>query len=88
MKQPVGNFQKIPPKVTTDAQLVEADIYFLVMTQEQYEGKLTKIKREQLHDREEQLQMFLGKKMFLKMMTMTTTMEVKAMMKTTTFWKC
>ena len=55
--------QEMPPnpsKITPDTQLVEADISFSVMTQEQYDGKFSEIKREQAQDREAQLEMFLG----------------------------
>ena len=50
-----------PTTVTTDAQLVEADISFSVMTQDQYDGKLAEIKREQQQDRDAQQKMFMGK---------------------------
>lgn len=49
-----------PTKITYDTQLVEAELAFSVMTQQQYDGKLAELKRQQVADREEQCKMFLG----------------------------
>jgi hypothetical protein len=50
-----------PTKITPDTQLVEADIAFSVMTQNQYDGKLGELKREQEDELQAQLKMFMGK---------------------------
>ncbi|KAL3920759.1 MAG: hypothetical protein SGILL_003091 [Bacillariaceae sp.] len=47
--------------ITSDTKMVEADIEFSVMTKEDYESKLSTLKREQEADREEQMKMFMGK---------------------------
>ena len=50
-----------PNKITKDTQMVEANISFSVMTQDQFETKLPNLKEEQELERQEHLQKFLGK---------------------------
>ena len=55
--------EKLPDDRTTitpDTKLVEADLSFSVMTQEQYGEKMTQIRREMDDDRENMYKMFLG----------------------------
>lgn len=47
-------------KITPDTQLVEADLSFSVMTQEQYGEKMTEMKRELAQEQEDMYQMFMG----------------------------
>lgn len=46
--------------ITPDTKLVEADLSFSVMTQEQYGEKMTEIKREMEDERQDMYKMFLG----------------------------
>ncbi|CAJ1936597.1 unnamed protein product [Cylindrotheca closterium] len=47
-------------KVTPDAKLVEADLAFSVMTQEQYGEKVTEMKRELAQEQQDMYRMFMG----------------------------
>lgn len=49
-----------PNKITPDAQLLEADIAFAVMTQDQYDGNLSKLREQHEEERQEQLRIFTG----------------------------
>eukprot|EP00531_Pseudo-nitzschia_arenysensis_P018091 CAMPEP_0116126198 /NCGR_PEP_ID=MMETSP0329-20121206/6209_1 /TAXON_ID=697910 /ORGANISM="Pseudo-nitzschia arenysensis, Strain B593" /LENGTH=575 /DNA_ID=CAMNT_0003620275 /DNA_START=78 /DNA_END=1805 /DNA_ORIENTATION=- len=50
-----------PDKITPDTQVVEANISFSVMTQDQYETNLPTMKEEQEEERQKQLEVFMGK---------------------------
>jgi len=50
-----------PDKITDDTKMVEADISFSVMTQDQYENKLPAMKEENEEERKRQLEVFMGK---------------------------
>lgn len=52
--------QHDPHKITDDTQLLEADIAFSVMTQDQYASKLSELKEQHEEEREAQLKVFLG----------------------------
>jgi len=52
--------QHDPHKITEEAQLLEADISFSVMTQDQYDGKLSELKEQHEEERQAQLRIFLG----------------------------
>eukprot|EP00934_Nitzschia_sp_Nitz4_P006017 Nitzschia sp. Nitz4//scaffold133_size116822//20411//22018//NITZ4_003795-RA/size116822-processed-gene-0.23-mRNA-1//1//CDS//3329535360//6007//frame0 len=47
-------------RVTPDAQLVEADLSFSVLSQDQFQGKLPELRRQHEEEHQAQLQMFLG----------------------------
>ena len=47
-------------KITEDTKLVEADIAFSVMTQEQYDGKLAELREQHEQERQAQLRVFMG----------------------------
>jgi hypothetical protein len=52
--------QHDPNKITEDTKLLEADIAFSVMTQDQYDGKLSELKEQHEQERQDQLKVFLG----------------------------
>jgi hypothetical protein len=47
-------------KITPDTKLVEADIAFSVMTQEQYRSKLTELRKQHEEERQSHLKVFMG----------------------------
>lgn len=53
--------QHDPNKITADTQLLEADIAFSVMTQDQYDGKLSELREQHEEERQAQLRIFMGK---------------------------
>eukprot|EP00535_Pseudo-nitzschia_heimii_P010601 CAMPEP_0197177348 /NCGR_PEP_ID=MMETSP1423-20130617/2982_1 /TAXON_ID=476441 /ORGANISM="Pseudo-nitzschia heimii, Strain UNC1101" /LENGTH=598 /DNA_ID=CAMNT_0042626881 /DNA_START=69 /DNA_END=1865 /DNA_ORIENTATION=+ len=55
------NLPENPEKITKDTKMVEANISFSVMTQDQYENNLPIMKEEQEEERKRQLQVFMGK---------------------------
>eukprot|EP00533_Pseudo-nitzschia_delicatissima_P002463 CAMPEP_0116104180 /NCGR_PEP_ID=MMETSP0327-20121206/14307_1 /TAXON_ID=44447 /ORGANISM="Pseudo-nitzschia delicatissima, Strain B596" /LENGTH=513 /DNA_ID=CAMNT_0003596393 /DNA_START=107 /DNA_END=1648 /DNA_ORIENTATION=+ len=61
MKAAGQSLPENPDKITPDTKLVEANISFSVMTQDQYETKLPNLKEEQEEERQKQLEMFMGK---------------------------
>lgn len=50
-----------PARITDDTKMVEAEIAFSVMTQDQYESNLSVLKREREEEVEEQMNLFMGK---------------------------
>jgi hypothetical protein len=48
-------------KITDDTKMVEADISFSVMTKDQYESKLPTIQQEHEEERQQQLEVFMGR---------------------------
>ena len=52
--------QHDPNKITPDSMLVEADIAFSVMSQDQYDSKLSELKEQHEEERQAQLKIFLG----------------------------
>ena len=61
MKAAGQSLPENPDKITPDTKLVEANISFSVMTQDQYETKLPNLKEEQEEERQKQLEIFMGK---------------------------
>ena len=59
-----GDLNMSPPedrnKITDDTKLLEADIAFSVMTQEQYDGKLAELREQHEEERQAQLRVFMG----------------------------
>jgi hypothetical protein len=51
-----------PNKITSDTKMVEANISFSVMTQDQYEDKLPAMREEHEEERKRQLEVFMGKR--------------------------
>jgi hypothetical protein len=47
--------------ITSDTKMVEANIEFSVMTQEEYDSKLSTLQQERDEDRKDQMKMFMGK---------------------------
>jgi hypothetical protein len=55
-----GEAQHDSHKITDDTKLLEADIAFSVMTQDQYDSKLSELKEQHEEEREAQLKVFMG----------------------------
>ena len=49
-----------PTKIDANTQMIEADLEFNVMSQEQYKSKFEDLKKEHLQNQQDQMEMFLG----------------------------